>query len=78
MSSLLSTQFCAVYFSLIHFFQKVRKWLEMGKHGTILNEKIEQLERVFSVSHIVFEKYSAIFKAIYKEDWAEQIKRGRK
>lgn len=50
----------------------------MGKHGTILNEKIEQLERVFSVSHIVFEKYSAIFKAIYKEDWAEQIKRGRK
>ena len=50
----------------------------MGKHGSILNEKIEQLERVFSVSSIVFEKYSSIYKEIYKEEWTEQIKRGRK
>ena len=50
----------------------------MGKFGSILNEKIDQLERNFSVSSIVFEKYSAIFQNIYNENWTENMKRSQK
>ena len=50
----------------------------MARYGPNLNKKIEQLERNFSVSSIVFEKYSAIFKQVFKTDHIETIKRGRK
>jgi Domain of unknown function (DUF3452). len=50
----------------------------MGRYGPKLNTKIEQLERNFSVSSIVFEKYSAIFKQMFKMDHIEIIKKGRK
>lgn len=63
---------------MLHFFQKVHKWLDMGKHGTALSAKVEQLERNFSVSSIVFEKYLSIFDDIYIKNWTESIKRGRR
>lgn len=50
----------------------------MGKYGKVLNNQIDQLERNFSVSSIVFEKYSAIFKEIFIDDWEEIQKRGKK
>ena len=50
----------------------------MGRYGPKLNEKIEQLERNFSVSSIVFEKYSGIFKQVFQLEHVETIKRGRK
>ena len=62
--------------SLLHFFQKARKWLDMGRYGPKLNEKIEQLERNFSVSSIVFEKYPGIFKQIFRLYHDETIKLG--
>ena len=68
----------AVKLSLLHFFQKVRKWLDMSKSGKNLHEKIDQLERNFSVSSVVFEKFAVVFKEIFKEDWSEPSKRGRK
>ncbi|XP_057291225.1 retinoblastoma-like protein 1 isoform X2 [Hydractinia symbiolongicarpus] len=63
--------------SMLHFFQKVYKWLDMGKHGNELSAKVEQLERNFSVSSIVFEKYLSIFDDIYIKNWTESTKRGR-
>jgi len=74
----LSKLLVAVNLSLLHFFQKVTKWINMGKYGKVLNNQIDQLERNFSVSSIVFEKYSAIFKEIFIDDWEEIQKRGKK
>ena len=65
-------------FSLLHFFKKVRKWVEMGRCENLVNDKIEQLERNFSVSSIVFEKFNAIFKEIFAEEWTEPNKRGKR
>ncbi|XP_047131032.1 retinoblastoma-like protein 1 isoform X3 [Hydra vulgaris] len=67
-----------VKLSLLQFFQKVRSFLEMVKYEIDINQKIDQLERNFSVSSIVFEKYLTIFKSIYNEDWIKSLKSPQK
>ena len=50
----------------------------MGKYGAQMYVKVEQLERNFSVSSIVYEKFNSVFRDIFQDDWVEQTKRGRK
>ena len=42
--------------SLIEFMSKIRRWSEMSSLGNRFNEKIQQLERNFSVVTVVFKK----------------------
>eukprot|EP00106_Octopus_bimaculoides_P009076 XP_014776518.1 PREDICTED: retinoblastoma-like protein 2 [Octopus bimaculoides] len=52
-------------FSLIHFFSKMKKWLNMASLPQDFRDKIERLERNFSVSTVTFKKYRPIFYDVF-------------
>ncbi|GAB1606640.1 retinoblastoma-like protein 1 [Argonauta hians] len=52
-------------FSLIHFFNKMKKWLNMASLPQDFRDKIERLERNFSVSTVTFKKYRPIFYDVF-------------
>ena len=68
--------------SLIEFFKKIKKWLEMAKSPPSLNTKVESLERKFEVASIIFEKYSRVFADLFRKPDEHQApslrQRGRK
>jgi len=51
--------------SLIEFMSKIRRWSEMSSLGNRFNEKIQQLERNFSVVTVVFKKFVPIFEDVF-------------
>ena len=63
--------------SLIEFFKKAKFWADMNNMKKELTEKIDKLERNFSVSLQIFKKYQAIFVALFKdpsEDPPKQVR----
>ncbi|XP_036358198.1 retinoblastoma-like protein 1 isoform X2 [Octopus sinensis] len=52
-------------FNLIHFFSKMKKWLNMASLPQDFRDKIERLERNFSVSTVTFKKYRPIFYDVF-------------
>lgn len=72
-------RFSFVY-SLIQFFSKMKKWLDMSNAAGDFRKKIELLERNFHVSTVIFKKYEPIFLEIFKDPREENTKtqRGRK
>lgn len=67
-------------YSLIQFFSKMKKWLDMSNAAGDFRKKIELLERNFHVSTVIFKKYEPIFLEIFKDPREENTKtqRGRK
>ncbi|CAH3042018.1 unnamed protein product [Pocillopora meandrina] len=70
----------AAKLSLIQFFNKMKKWLDMSNAAGDFRKKIELLERNFHVSTVIFKKYEPIFLEIFKDPREENTKtqRGRK
>ncbi|KAJ7385042.1 Retinoblastoma-like protein 1 [Desmophyllum pertusum] len=70
----------AAKLSLIQFFSKMKKWLDMSNAAGDFRKKIELLERNFHVSTVIFKKYEPIFLEIFKDPREENTKtqRGRK
>ncbi|BFZ13546.1 hypothetical protein BsWGS_16586 [Bradybaena similaris] len=48
-------------FSLIQFFNKMRKWSDMASLPKSFRDKIDKLERNFAVSTVIFKKFEPIF-----------------
>ena len=63
--------------SLIEFFKKAKSWADMNNMKKELSEKIDKLERNFSVSLQIFKKYQAIFVALFKDPSSDPPKQVR-
>ena len=53
-------------FSLIQFFQKMKKWLDMTNSEDDFRKKIDRLNRNFAVVSVIFKKFDNIFFKIFK------------
>ncbi|KAK3744453.1 hypothetical protein QZH41_012866 [Actinostola sp. cb2023] len=62
--------------SLIDFFNKMKKWLDMSNASSEFRRKIEHLERNFHVSTVIFKKYRPIFLDLFR-DPNEEVPKGR-
>ncbi|XP_007419939.1 retinoblastoma-like protein 1 [Python bivittatus] len=60
--------------SLIQFFSKMKKWMDMSNLCQEFRERVEKLERNFEVSTVIFKKYTPIFLDIFKNPCEEQPK----
>ena len=67
-------------FSLIQFFNKMKKWSDMASLNQEFRDKVEKLERNFAVSTVIFKKFEPIFLDIFKSpaDEAPRQPRSRK
>lgn len=67
-------------FSLIQFFNKMKKWSDMASLSQEFRDKVERLERNFAVSTVIFKKFEPIFLDIFKSpaDEAPRQPRSRK
>ncbi|KAK7498153.1 hypothetical protein BaRGS_00010741 [Batillaria attramentaria] len=54
-------------FSLIQFFNKMRKWSDMANLNQDFRDKVDRLERNFAVSTVIFKKFEPIFLDIFKD-----------
>ena len=57
--------------SLIHFFNKCKKWADMASLPADFRTKIESLERNFAVSREIFKKFQPIFKDLFLDPGLE-------
>ncbi|KAM3839160.1 retinoblastoma-like protein 1 [Vipera latastei] len=60
--------------SLIQFFSKMKKWMDMSNLCQEFRERVEKLERNFEVATVIFKKYTPIFLDIFKNPYEEQPK----
>lgn len=51
---------------LIEFFNKSKAWADMGNMPQDFGARIDMLQKNFSVSSVIFQKYKPIFKDIFK------------
>ncbi|KAJ6219347.1 hypothetical protein RDWZM_005159 [Blomia tropicalis] len=52
--------------SLVRFFNKMKNWTEMAGLPIEMRSKLEQLERNFNVTSVIFTKYKPIFEDVFK------------
>ncbi|XP_043944937.1 retinoblastoma-like protein 1 [Protopterus annectens] len=52
--------------SLIKFFDKVKKWMDMSNSPQHFRERVEKLERNFEVSAVIFRKFEPIFLSLFQ------------
>lgn len=52
--------------SLIEFFKKMKKWIEMASLPLSFQNKIEALERKFEVASIINDKYKKVFHDLFQ------------
>ncbi|XP_066479332.1 retinoblastoma-like protein 1 [Tiliqua scincoides] len=66
--------------SLIQFFSKMKKWMDMSNLTQEFRERVERLERNFEVSTVIFKKFTPIFLDIFKNPYEDQpkLQRSRK
>ena len=68
--------------SLIEFFKKIKKWLEMVNLPPSFHRKVVTLERKFEVASIIFDKYRKVFCDLFNFPDEKQVpmtrQRGRK
>uniref|UniRef100_A0A8C9CY52 RB transcriptional corepressor like 1 n=1 Tax=Panthera leo TaxID=9689 RepID=A0A8C9CY52_PANLE len=66
--------------SLIQFFNKMKKWMDMSNLPQEFRERIERLERNFEVSTVIFKKFEPIFLDIFQNPYEElpRLPRSRK
>ncbi|XP_046356555.1 retinoblastoma-like protein 1 isoform X1 [Haliotis rufescens] len=53
-------------FSLIQFFNKMKKWSDMASLPQEFRNKVDRLERNFAVSTVIFKKFEPIFLDIFE------------
>ena len=72
--------FFLIYFSLIEFFNKMRKWADMANLPQDFRDSVGRLERNFNVSTVIFKKFQPIFMGVFQdpENEAPKLPRGRK
>ncbi|KAM9682918.1 retinoblastoma-like protein 1 isoform 2-T2 [Dama dama] len=66
--------------SLIQFFSKMKKWMDMSNLPQEFRERIERLERNFEVSTVIFKKFEPMFLDIFQNPYEEppKLPRSRK
>ncbi|XP_077191359.1 retinoblastoma-like protein 1 isoform X2 [Paroedura picta] len=66
--------------SLIQFFSKMKKWMDMSNLSQEFRVRVERLERNFEVSTVIFQKFKPIFLDIFQNPYEEQpkLQRSRK
>ncbi|KFO79469.1 Retinoblastoma-like 1, partial [Cuculus canorus] len=66
--------------SLIQFFNKMKKWMDMSNLPQEFRERVERLERNFEVSTVIFKKFEPIFLDIFQNPYEEtsKLQRSRK
>ncbi|VDI37744.1 retinoblastoma-like protein 1 [Mytilus galloprovincialis] len=64
-------------FSLIQFFNKMKKWSDMANLRKEFRDKIDRLERNFAVSTVIFKKFEPIFLDIFRNPMDEPAKQNR-
>ncbi|NXC88738.1 RBL1 protein, partial [Cercotrichas coryphoeus] len=60
--------------SLIQFFSKMKKWMDMSNLPQEFREQVERLERNFEVSTVIFKKFEPIFFDIFQNPYEETSK----
>ncbi|NWR76969.1 RBL1 protein, partial [Centropus unirufus] len=60
--------------SLIHFFSKMKKWMDMSNLPQEFRERVERLERNFEVSTVIFKKFEPIFLDVFQNPYEETSK----
>ncbi|NXJ03437.1 RBL1 protein, partial [Odontophorus gujanensis] len=60
--------------SLIQFFSKMKKWMDMSNVPQEFRERVERLERNFEVSTVIFRKFEPIFLDIFQNPHEETSK----
>ncbi|KAK2512238.1 Rbl1 [Columba livia] len=60
--------------SLIQFFSKMKKWMDMSNLPQEFRERVERLERNFEVSTVIFKKFEPIFLDIFQNPYEETSK----
>ncbi|XP_064599560.1 retinoblastoma-like protein 1 [Liolophura sinensis] len=67
-------------FSLIQFFDKMKKWADMANLPKDFRDKVDRLERNFAVSTVIFKKFEPIFLDIFRSpsDDPPRVQRSRK
>ncbi|NXP44080.1 RBL1 protein, partial [Heliornis fulica] len=60
--------------SLIQFFSKMKKWMDMSNLPQEFRERVERLERNFEVSTVIFKKFEPIFLNIFQNPYEETSK----
>ncbi|NWQ82410.1 RBL1 protein, partial [Columbina picui] len=60
--------------SLIQFFSKIKKWMDMSNLPQEFRERVERLERNFEVSTVIFKKFEPIFLDIFQNPYEETSK----
>ena len=60
-----------VFCSLLEFFKKMKKWLDMANLPPDFRDKIERLERNFAVSTVIYKKFEPIFLSIFNQPSAQ-------
>ncbi|XP_072918384.1 retinoblastoma-like protein 1 isoform X2 [Hemitrygon akajei] len=66
--------------SLIEFFSKMKKWADMANLSQDFRKRVEQLERNFEVSTVIFRKFQPIFLDMFQNRHQDQprFQRSRK
>ncbi|XP_035749405.1 retinoblastoma-like protein 1 isoform X2 [Egretta garzetta] len=60
--------------SLIQFFSKMKKWMDMSNLPQEFRERVERLERNFEVSTVIFKKFEPIFLDVFQNPYEETSK----
>ncbi|XP_033922972.1 retinoblastoma-like protein 1 isoform X2 [Melopsittacus undulatus] len=60
--------------SLIQFFSKMKKWMDMSNLSQEFRERVERLERNFEVSTVIFKKFEPIFLDVFQNPYEETSK----
>lgn len=60
--------------SLVQFFSKMKKWSDMANLPHEMRERVDHLERNFSVTTVIFLKYKPIFEQIFKSPIVSPLK----
>ncbi|GIY19302.1 retinoblastoma-like protein 1 [Caerostris extrusa] len=58
-------------FSIVQFFNKMKKWADMANLPKEMRDKVERLERSFNVSTVIFKKFEPIFCDIFKNPFKD-------
>uniref|UniRef100_A0AAY4EW99 RBL1 protein n=1 Tax=Denticeps clupeoides TaxID=299321 RepID=A0AAY4EW99_9TELE len=66
-----------LFFSLIQFFSKMKKWSDMSNLSQDFRNRISRLERNFEVSTVIFRKYEPIFMDMFQDPQGEPPRQPR-
>lgn len=54
------------FYSLVSFFSKIKNWIQMDNIPADMKTKIDQLEKNFNVTAVIFNKYKPMFEHVFQ------------